>query len=39
MFAGVVILAVMGIAATAIVRWIHARVVFWEALPDQRGTE
>lgn len=31
MFAGVIILAAMGIAGTALIRFIRRRVVFWEA--------
>jgi NitT/TauT family transport system permease protein len=31
MFAAAILLALIGIAATAAVRWLHVRVVFWEA--------
>jgi NitT/TauT family transport system permease protein len=31
MFSGVVLLAVIGIAGTQLIRWLHHRVVFWEA--------
>ncbi len=31
MFAGVIILAVMGVIGTATVRFVERRVVFWEA--------
>ena len=34
MFAAAILLALIGIAATAAVRWAHVRVVFWEARPD-----
>jgi NitT/TauT family transport system permease protein len=30
MFAGVILLAIMGIAGTEAVRWLHRKVVFWE---------
>ena len=37
MFAAAILLAVIGIIATAAVRWLHVRVVFWEPQgPDAR---
>jgi ABC-type proline/glycine betaine transport system permease subunit len=30
MFAAAILLAIIGIIATAAVRWLHVRVVFWE---------
>lgn len=34
MFAGVILLAALGITGAQIVRWAHRRVVFWEARND-----
>ena len=31
MFAGVFLLAVIGVAATQLIRWLHRRIVFWES--------
>lgn len=31
MFTAAILLALIGVAATAAVRWVHVRVVFWEA--------
>ncbi len=39
MFAGAILLALIGIAATAAVRWVHARVVFWEGQGEQADRE
>jgi NitT/TauT family transport system permease protein len=34
-FAALVLLAVIGMAATALMRFLHSRIVFWEAKPAQ----
>ncbi len=34
MFAGVILLAVLGIVGTEAVRWVHRKVVFWEENPN-----
>ena len=37
MFAGIFILAFMGVAGAQLVRWVHRRVVFWEDDPGRTG--
>lgn len=37
MFAGIFILAIMGVAGAQLVRWVHRRVVFWEDDPGRAG--
>ena len=37
MFAAAILLALIGVAATAAVRWVHVRVVFWEAQGNRWG--
>ena len=34
MFGGVFLLAILGIVSTEAVRWLHAKIVFWERPPD-----
>ena len=39
MFACVFLLAVIGVAATQLIRWLHHRIVFWEScVPDGSRT-